>query len=545
MTKANLSILLFLFLVIPAASFAGWGSEFPCNTLGGAAAEYFQGNPDVGMKSDGDFVVIWWSKEIDGVGDIFARRFNDNGDGTVTPLDNPEFQVNSSTTDTNHAQSFPAVAVNASGEFVVVWQSQAGTPTSPNWNIYARKYSWDLTYDSGEISVATTTDNEEKPSVAIDAAGNFIVTWGDNEGTVAVPDFDVIYRVFDTSLTGGSPFHANVYTTDSQRNPSISLDMFGRFVIAWESWNQDGDAWGIYERRFLVDWVNLNASAYDGSDVLVNADFTTSNQLEPDVAKNWIYGEIVIAWHSNANHDGDGSGIFAQRINVDGTFAGTNFQVNQYVTSNQRDPEVEIDPLNNGRFVITWDSSGQDGSDYTVIARRFYGNGSPIENEFIVNQTFFNNQQYPAIAMISYCHFIIVWETYQNYENYTEYDSWDVYGRMMTCDDDNAIRLESFSAKSIRNSVVISWKTGTEIDTLGYYIIRSDNVDKRYTVVNNEIIDSKGSIYSGSSYSFVDSKVRQGSVYYYWLVDVDVNGQYTIHGPARVLTNIWGINTIK
>lgn len=113
-----------LILIIPVISFAGMGPEFPCNTLGGAADDWYQGAPDVAMLPDGDFIVTWWSTETtDHQGDIFARRFHEEVGFNqetgqyypiVTPLDNPEFEVNTVNTG---VQSLPAVSINDSGFF--------------------------------------------------------------------------------------------------------------------------------------------------------------------------------------------------------------------------------------------------------------------------------------------------------------------------------------------------------------------------------------------------------------------------------------------
>jgi len=102
----------------------------------------------------------------------------------------------------------------------------------------------------------------------------------------------------------------------------------------------------------------------------------------------------------------------------------------------------------------------------------------------------------------------------------------------------NAITLENFTAHSEGRNVILSWTTGTEIDNLGFYIIRSENVNYGYTLWNKEIIPSQGNAYSGYEYSYVDSDVEMGQVYYYWLADLDVHGEYEIHGPVNVITNL-------
>jgi hypothetical protein len=89
------------------------GSEFQVNTRTTGT----QRSPSVGMDADGDFVVVWQSFGEDAAATwgAFGRRFNSAG----TPLATP-FQVNSFTA--SH-QYYPHVALDADGDFVVVWTS--------------------------------------------------------------------------------------------------------------------------------------------------------------------------------------------------------------------------------------------------------------------------------------------------------------------------------------------------------------------------------------------------------------------------------------
>src|SRR5262249_45223564 len=55
-------------------------------------------------------------------------------------------------------------------------------------------------------------------------------------------------------------FRVNSFTTDAQRVPSVAMDAAGEFVVAWESFGQDGESYGIYAQRY-----NLGASPVAGS----------------------------------------------------------------------------------------------------------------------------------------------------------------------------------------------------------------------------------------------------------------------------------------
>jgi hypothetical protein len=71
--------------------------------------------PAVAVDDNGDFVVVWSSPNDGAYGGIAGQRFDSNG-GML----GPEIVVN---TYTSGAQRSPSVAVDANGNFVVVWQS--------------------------------------------------------------------------------------------------------------------------------------------------------------------------------------------------------------------------------------------------------------------------------------------------------------------------------------------------------------------------------------------------------------------------------------
>ena len=66
----------------------------------------------------------------------------------------------------------------------------------------------------------------------------------------------------------------------------------------------------------------------------------------------------------------------------------------------------------------------------------------------------------------------------------------------------------------------------------------SGTFEGTYNILNKDIILTHGNAYSGHSYKYVDSDVNAGHVYYYWRADLDVFGEYTIHGPVKVITNL-------
>jgi len=117
---------------------------------------------------------------------------------------------------------------------------------------------------------------------------------------------------------------------------------------------------------------------------------------------------------------------------------------------------------------------------------------------------------------------------------YHGYFVFNLYGcphtRLFNSDTNTYIRLDSFEARARGRNIVLTWETGAEIDNAGFIIYRYDG-DTREPI--SGLIEPKGSPTAGASYRFVDSKVRPGVTYQYWLVDIDTDGTWTAHGPVR------------
>ncbi|MEZ0369276.1 MAG: fibronectin type III domain-containing protein [Candidatus Sericytochromatia bacterium] len=203
-----------------------------------------QGNPAIAMDADADFVVTWESRNQDGSSyGIFAQRYDATGTAQGS-----EFQVNTYTTST---QINPAIAMDADGDFVVTWQSfyQDGYLY---YGIFAQRYNAAGTAQGTEFQVNTYTRNQTNPAIAMDADGDFVITWqsrnqdgGNNDGIFA-------QRYNTAGRAQGSEFQVNTYTTNNQRNPAIAMDADGDFVVTWQSFYQDGYFDGIYSAGFTA-----------------------------------------------------------------------------------------------------------------------------------------------------------------------------------------------------------------------------------------------------------------------------------------------------
>lgn len=86
-------------------------------------------------------------------------------------------------------------------------------------------------------------------------------------------------------------------------------------------------------------------------------------------------------------------------------------------------------------------------------------------------------------------------------------------------------------------NVIVEWSTASELDTVGFYLLRSENPEGPFEQVNSEIIPSTSDSLTGSSYSYDDHQVQAGATYYYMLEEIEETGNSNQHGPIVVEAN--------
>lgn len=263
-------------------------------------------------------------------------------DGNDAPWDGchlcqvTEFLVN---THTAGEQVLPAVDVSDSGHAVVVWQSYS--QDGSEWGVYAQRYGPVGRPLGEEIRAnAAVVGGQEHADVAVGPDGQFVVVWESwSHGGIWARCFDPEGR------RTTDEFRVNRSTDEDRRVPAVAMAADGSFVVVWEAWGQDGDGPGIFARSFTPECEG---------------------------------GEV--------------------------------FGVNTYVTQDQSGPDIHMAP--SGRFVVAWQSWGQDGDEFGIFARVFEDPASPTGAELQVNPWGEGFQLAPAVAMAGDGTFIAVWSHY-------------------------------------------------------------------------------------------------------------------------------------
>ena len=101
--------------------------------------------------------------------------------------------------------------------------------------------------------------------------------------------------------------------------------------------------------------------------------------------------------------------------------------------------------------------------------------------------------------------------------------------------DPTAVALSAFSVAPLSGTLVVTWETAQELDTVGFNVYRALSPDASQDhPLNLELIPSlAGGSVGGASYQLVDADVQYGVLYYYWLESVGF-GDSQLYGPEQV-----------
>jgi len=300
-----------------------------------------------------------------------------------------EFQVNTHTT---NDQRNAAIAMDETGNFVVVWSSYLQDGSSNG--VFGRLFDPNCGQLSEEFQVNTTSSgNQAEPAVAMDAAAGFIVAW-QGPGFIEEDREDIYAQRFDPNgAPAGEEFLVNSYMDDQQLFPCAAMNGNGTFVIVWENNNTplEGDK-AIYGRLYDSNGVGF------GAEFLVNAESAVCRY--PDVAAD-VNGNFAVVWME----DKSSNSIMGRLFDPNGEPRTDAFDVSTIGFSSVTKPSIAMDDA--GRFVVSWDGDPNLAGMDDIHARLYDANGTPSGEQFLVNTTTTCAQQYPRAAMNGDGEFVI------------------------------------------------------------------------------------------------------------------------------------------
>lgn len=206
---------------------------------------------------------------------------------------------------------------------------------------------------------------------------------------------------------------------------------------------------------------------------------TTTDDQQYSAVATLNNGDFVVVWESDGQ-DGDGYGIYGQAFDGDGFLLDEPFRLNTYRVDDQYGAAIAA--LSGGGFVVVWSSQGQDGDGYGVYGQRYGNDGVKRGGEFRVNTTTLYDQYAETVTPLTNGDFLVTWE-HAGLEGYGT----EVYGQQFNSNgtrQGEEFRVHTttandqfFSAAApLTDGFVVTWTSrGQDGDGYGIYGQRFDN----------------------------------------------------------------------
>ncbi len=292
----------------------GWGTAqlIEADNAGHASA------PQIAIDPSGNAVAVWY--QWDGArNSIWSNRYvAGSGWGTAQLIE----------TDNAGSAYSPQIALDPSGNAVVVWSQSDGTRN----NIWANHFVVGIGWGTAQLIESDNAGHAYDSQVAFDPSGNAVAVWSQSDGTRN--------NIWSNRYVAGSGWGtAQLIESDDAGHaydPRIAVDPSGNAVAVW--YQYDGTRNNIWSNRYV-------AGSGWGTAQLIETD-NAGNASSPQIAVA-PSGNAVVVWSQS---DGTRSNIWSNRY-----VAGSGWGSAELIESNDigsaASPQIAIDASGGGLTV--------------------------------------------------------------------------------------------------------------------------------------------------------------------------------------------------
>jgi uncharacterized protein YheU (UPF0270 family) len=308
---------------------------------------YDGADPQVATDNNGNVIIVW--SESNGHKDQIYKSEYRNGswsypsslNDSISPTDQDAFQ--------------PQVAMDNSGNAIIVWRQYDGS----FYQIFKSEYrSGAWTHPTGiDDNVSPGGGGAADPRIAMDDSGNALIVWNQYDGN--------FYQIFKSEYRSGAWTHPSALSDNispdgqSTSENEVAMDNNGNAIIVWSQ--NDGTVKQIFKSEYRSGaWTNP-------ANLADNISPDSLGSLDPHVAMD-DDGNALIVWRQS-----DGS--FVQVFKSDyrnGTWVNPTGPTDNISPDNQNVSDVNVAMDDNGNAIIVWGES--DGS-FDQVFKSEYRNG--------------------------------------------------------------------------------------------------------------------------------------------------------------------------
>lgn len=251
----------------------------------------YENHPAIATDLNGNFIVVW--HDFDNL--LFCQRYDDQA---------VKRGINFLIDGSGANQYYPDIVIAANGNFIVVWGDNRRNQAN---DVFGRQFNDEGTAIGSSFLVSDPLPSyQSDPRIAMDGTGDFVVVWEDTRNEPSW-NFGDVYgqRISSDGKLIGINFKVNDNNDYSyQAGAAITTNMDdNRFLVAWDDYRHGWDDIDIYGRYFSAD----GEATLPGS--RINQDIGMNIQHSVDV--KWVKNRVYFVWTDN-RVAGQGKDIIAQ-----------------------------------------------------------------------------------------------------------------------------------------------------------------------------------------------------------------------------------------
>jgi len=295
--------------------------------------------PQITSDGAGGAIIVWQDYRSGSKSDIYAQRVNSSGiplwtaDGVGVRTAAPN--------DVYH----PQITSDGDGGAVIAWQDHRSGST---WDIYAQRINanGNCLWTADGVGVRTAAANNARyPQITSDGAGGAVIAWEDYRSGSKWDIYAQRINANGTTLWTADGVGVRTASMFDAAKSRITSDGAGGAVIAWED-GRSGSKWDIYAQR-----INASGTCLWTADGVGMRPTEASDARYPQITTDGVGGAVIV-WQ---DYRSSRSGIYAQRINANGTCIWTadGVEVREPASTIAQSPQIDSD--GSGGAVIAWD----------------------------------------------------------------------------------------------------------------------------------------------------------------------------------------------
>ena len=414
------------------------------------------------------FVVTWWDQRSGGQ-EIYARRYNANGDAIGT-----EFVVN----DNSGYSRYEPKACGTDSGFTITWYDYGN---GFNYQIYVQRYDTAGAAVGANYRVTDGTTDSYSPTIA-HRNGQTVVSWYDyRNGT----NYDVFAQWFKPNgdTLGGQVLLSDDITVYFQYSPKAVAGDSG-WAFIWMDERNSGVrlAYGQnYDTTLAVIGVNYMAC---------DSVYGMQDQYDPSVAagKN---GNFLTVWYDYRFDDGSGNicDIFGRLYDQDGNALTQDFLISDtaYSPDYRYAYEPKVAGLADGSYMVAWYDYRSD-NDYDIYGQRVSAAGSLVDANYLISIDNPDAEDYELYITAADSGYGVFWYGYK-------YSNSDIFGRLYRTNGDSIGTTIALTDTTIYND---AYYPSLDANDSGLVVVWEDYRDDNYYHIYGQRVLWDGSLYGGN-----------------------------------------------